>query len=137
MSEIYEDRDFYRPIATPYDVEVALNPNATPTPFSYSYNAFLSSSSDLPTERDELKTDVSLLTGRLRSDERSESEEEVSGVVCVKPKGTVATNAGYGAGYLSQRTWKGLEQNLGQSAAKEVEEGLSGLAGAYENEPMA
>lgn len=129
MSEIYDDRDFYRPIVTPYDLEMALNSNATHSEFTYSYNAILSSSGSIQEESDEEKTDVSLLTGKLRTNEYKEETEGFTGAVALKAEGAVAIDTGYGAGFLAGRSWRGLEQNLGQGEVKIVEEGLSGLAG--------
>ena len=39
-----------------------------------------------------------------------------------------------GAGYLQNRSWKGLEQNLGQTEVKKATEGERGIAMGYEKE---
>jgi len=48
--------------------------------------------------------------------------------------GLVVANVHTGAGYLQNRSWKGLEQNLGQTQVKKAGEGQRGIAMGYENE---
>lgn len=137
MSEIYDSRDFYKPIVTPYDVELALNANYNKNlKFSYDYNNFLNDSEIICAQESD-RTDVSLLTNTVRSlgkednvPENSSSDKQIA----VKPDGTVATSDDFGAGYLSSRTWKGLEQKLGQTEAELATEGRKGLAEKYLNE---
>lgn len=139
MNEIYDSRDFYKPIVTPYDVEMALNPNTSDLQFTYDYNKYLNNLDSISTlKMTEEETDVSLLTGKLRSnrpDVQSESEKTDSdSQIAVKTEGILALNSNFGAGYLSGRSWKGLEQNLGQSEVTLAEEGRNGIAQGYQNE---
>lgn len=116
---VYENREFYKPIATPFDVEVALNPEAANLGFSYDYNSYL------------LVNDVAEVNV-LKDNEDSSSNTAIA----VKNDGTVALDHHFGAGYLAQRSWKGLQQNLGESEVKLVEEGRKGIAFGYESEPI-
>lgn len=131
MSEIYESRDFYKPIATPFDVEAALNldPDKS-TNFTLDYNAFLNDAKVVTCS----EPTVSLLTNKLRI---SKPEEHVKinndTSLAVKDVGTVALNNS-GAGYLLQRSWQGLEQNLGQTEAHLAKEGRDGIPLHYKNE---
>lgn len=140
MSDVYDNRDFYRPIVTPYDVEIALNPAAsTDVPFSYNYNTFLSSAEEITeTDFESGKSDVSLITGKMRTsetkcEERRDTEEE-SGV-SLRSEGALLSRSDCGAGFLSARTWKGLEQNLGAGDVQLAQEGLTGIATNYKSEP--
>lgn len=138
-SEIYEDKDFYKPIATPYDLEIALNPNSDRNLiFSYDFNQFLKK--DFETEElhgnDDLKADVSLLTNKIRSYISEDVTDDQTNTIVLKNEGTVAVNFNYGAGYLSERSWKGLEQNLGQTEAELAQEGRTGIAYKYSNEDL-
>lgn len=36
--------------------------------------------------------------------------------------------------YLSQRSWKGLEQNLGETPVADIQQGRKGIASVYEDE---
>ncbi|KAB0791422.1 hypothetical protein PPYR_03222 [Photinus pyralis] len=129
MNEIYDSREFYKPIVTPYDVEVALNEAATSHDFTYNYNDYLSDAEIRPKE----DADVSLITGALRSSTLEETAEE-STEIAVRNDGTVALNTSFGAGFLAQRNWKGLEQNLGQDEVELASEGRRGIAQGYSNE---
>ncbi|KAJ8950767.1 hypothetical protein NQ318_011260 [Aromia moschata] len=140
LSEIYESRDFYKPIATPFDVEIALNRTTDRNiKFSLDYNAFLNENIELQGIRydETLEGDVSLLTNRVRTvalEENFAAGDTGDMQVALKTDGTVALNTSYGAGYLAERTWKGLEQNLGQTEAEVAQKGRSGIAQKYKNE---
>lgn len=129
MNDVFESRDFYQPIVTPFDVEIALNNKPPDTPFSYDYNHYLDFSEAIAVSTDENKGDVSLITGRVRANEE-EIGEVAGNQVALKDDGTVAVNSVF----LNARTWKGLEQNLGQTEVKLAEEGRSGTAFSYSNE---
>lgn len=131
MNEIYESRDYYKPLVTPYDVEIALNSNAKDVNFSYDYNSFINAS-NLDNLEVDLNEDVSLLTGNVRSN-RTDDEKLEENSAIVKKEGSVVE---YGAGFLQNRTWRGLEQNLGQTEVKLAEEGRRGIAGGYNNEQV-
>lgn len=135
MNEIYDSRDFYKPVVTPYDVEVALNSNAK-IQFTYDFNSYLSNLDErVGLAKNENETDVSLLTGKLRSNApANESIEEISGDSQVAVKGHGSLSVYFGAGYLNDRFWKGLEQNLGATDVKLAEEGRKGIAQGYDNE---
>jgi len=139
MNEIYDSREFYKPIVTPYDVEMALNANASDLQFSYDYNRYLNNLDDLNTiKMDDNETDVSLLSGKVRSnlpqEENQENAIKDSIQVALKCEGTLAVNSNFGAGFLNERSWKGLEQDLGRTEVKMAEEGRKGIATEYENE---
>ncbi|KAF5281697.1 hypothetical protein FQA39_LY17718 [Lamprigera yunnana] len=138
MNEIYDSREFYKPIVTPYDMEVALNPHWTESQFSYDYNTYLSDSEITKEDVQGLQTDVSLITGKLRGINVVEENEEIknSFEIVTKTDGTVAVNSNFGAGFLSQRSWKGLEQNLGFDKPNVVTEGRTGVAQSYKSEPL-
>nr|XP_022899702.1 2-(3-amino-3-carboxypropyl)histidine synthase subunit 2 [Onthophagus taurus] len=130
-SNIFESRDFYKPIVTLYDVELALN--STEKRFSYEINSdFLD---------DDFKTtdinnpDVSLISGDVRW-RQNEEEVEIGGdkEVVVKDKGTMMLANNSGGEFLSGRSFKGLEQKLGETEVKIAKEGRKGIAQGYKNE---
>ncbi|XP_017781332.1 PREDICTED: diphthamide biosynthesis protein 2 [Nicrophorus vespilloides] len=130
MNEIYESRDFYRPIVTPYDVEVALNSNAsTDLKFSYDFNSSIAHDSDNLAATD--KSDVSLISGNIRYNSEIKMNEE-SRLVLKESSGALIES--HGAGFLANRSWTGLEQNLGQTEVMLAVDGRSGIAQGYANE---
>ncbi|XP_057671047.1 2-(3-amino-3-carboxypropyl)histidine synthase subunit 2 [Diorhabda carinulata] len=134
MSEIYCNRDFYKPIAVPFDVEVALN--ADPErhqDFTFNFNDFIDKCGIKTSS--ESRGDVSLLTNKLRLPNTKEStnNDEDNQSLALKSSGTLALQSS-GAGYLAQRSWQGLEQKLGQTEVRLAKEGRSGIASQYENE---
>ncbi|XP_060533166.1 2-(3-amino-3-carboxypropyl)histidine synthase subunit 2 [Cylas formicarius] len=137
MNEIYESREFYRPIVTPFDIELALNPSTNGIQFSYDYNAYLKDVDDIGSiKMDENETDVSLLTGKVRTANIVQEElPAMSGdELALKTDGIIALRSNFGAAFLAEKTWKGLEQNLGETEVKLAEPGRKGLAQSYENE---
>lgn len=141
MNEIFDSRDFYQPLVTPYDVEVALNPNVNGINFSYDFNSSLQLDVELNKTEilDSLKSDVSLLTGKIRNLEEEQDNNfptSNDGTVALKSDGILAVSSNYGAGYLNDRTWKGLEQNLGKNEVSLAIEGKKGTAQGYDNEPL-
>ncbi|CAG9854447.1 unnamed protein product [Phyllotreta striolata] len=133
MNEIYESRDFYKPIATPFDIEIALNRNADSiSDFTYDYNAFLGNTEIA--SNTEAVGDVSLLTNKLRVPVTTEEiKDPEDTTVAVKDAGTIALSNS-GAGYLAQRSWQGLEQNLGRTEPHLAKEGRDGIPLHYRNE---
>jgi diphthamide biosynthesis protein 2 len=127
LNEIYDSRDFYKPIVTMYDVEVALNPSSSSLNFSYDYNDVISRPiSDVISDF----SDVSLLTGTIRGG----SNVSMGSELVAKQEGAVALNTTHGAGFLAARSWKGLERDLGRSEVKMAEEGRRGIAQQYSEE---
>lgn len=136
MSEIYDSRDFYKPIVTPYDIEMALNTkHETNLKFSYDFNNFVENSEISGQCTD--SADVSLLTNAVRSygEENLPENLKSNSQIAIKSETTIATNSDFGAGYLLARTWKGLEPQLGKNEPEIANEGQRGLAGKYKNEP--
>ncbi|EFA05560.1 2-(3-amino-3-carboxypropyl)histidine synthase subunit 2 [Tribolium castaneum] len=126
LNEIYDSRDYYKPIVTIYDVEMALNPAPEGLEFTYDYNDVITRPlNDVTSD----PNDVSLLTGRIRGTSTIQGAELVS-----KEAGTVALNTNHGAGFLANRTWKGLERDVGGDEVKMASEGRRGIAQSYNDE---
>lgn len=135
MSEIYESRDFYKPIATPFDLEMALNSNfEKATKFSYDYNHFLEENFNVELVGNQnLESDISLLTNNIRLYKSEDIVNKIDSLV-IKDNGTISVKSNHGIGYLSERSWQGLEQNLGQTDVELAQEGKTGIAQKYKNE---
>ncbi|MGH0163597.1 UNVERIFIED_CONTAM: hypothetical protein FKN15_077074 [Acipenser sinensis] len=136
--------EFYRPVVTPFEMEVACNKNREWTgEYVTSFRDLLPgacSHVEFPNpdpDADGDDTDVSLITGALRSSywNNSESQDNLPGSSLVQrnPTLTVAqTNPA--ASFLASRSWQGLEQKLGETPVTKAVEGKRGIAIAYEEE---
>ncbi|RZC34690.1 diphthamide biosynthesis protein 2 [Asbolus verrucosus] len=127
LNDIYDNRDYYKPIVTMYDVEMALNPSSEGLGFTYDYNDFLSRPISEVVDNN---GDVSLLTGKIRGN----FDDTVGAELVAKGEGVVALNTAHGAGFLAARSWKGLERGLGENEVKMAEEGRRGIAQHYSEE---
>lgn len=132
-NDLYSNRDFYKPLVYPYELEVALNSNREP----YFTTHVTDFDELLPGKRhycdiDHVKeeTDVSLITGKIRETRIDASQGESTDLVT--KQNWALENIGQN---LQDRSWKGLEQKLGETEVKIAEEGRKGIPLQYNNEP--
>lgn len=132
-NDLYSARDFYKPIVYPYELEVALNSNREPyfTTHVTDYDQLL------PGRRhycdiDHIKeiTDVSLITGKIR-ETKVDSHGGTSTDLAEKQNWALESIGQN----LQDRSWKGLEQKLGETEVKKTEQGRKGIPLQYSNEP--
>ncbi|CAK1544384.1 unnamed protein product [Leptosia nina] len=131
-NNLYDSRDFYQPIVYPYELEVAFNSNQEDylTTHVTNYDELLSGgkhNKDIAEVTE--STDVSLVTGKLRE------TKIVSTSACtdlVEKQNWEIDNIGFN---LKSKSWRGLEQKLGETEVKQVEKGRDGLPLQYSNEP--
>lgn len=132
-NDLYSNRDFYKPLVYPYELEVALNSNREPY-----FSTHVTDYDDLlPGKRhycemDHVKeaTDVSLITGKIR--ETNVGSTITSSMALEEKQNWALENIGQN---LQDRSWKGLEQKLGETEVKEAEQGRKGIPLHYANEP--
>jgi diphthamide biosynthesis protein 2 len=132
-NDLYSNRDFYKPIVYPYELEVALNSNREPyfTSHVTDYDDLLPGKRHhCDIEHVKEGTDVSLVTGKIRETKVGHSSE--IGMELEAKKNWALENIGQN---LHDRSWKGLEQKLGETEVKNVEEGRKGIPLQYSNEP--
>ncbi|XP_068603889.1 2-(3-amino-3-carboxypropyl)histidine synthase subunit 2 [Brachionichthys hirsutus] len=142
-NSLLDSSEFYRPVVTPFEMEVACNKErAWSGEYVTSFQELLPggrSHVPLADEQEEAdETDVSLITGALRSrnllpGEPAAAASRGSSVVLRSQTLTVA-NANAAASFLAQRSWRGLEQKLGETPVVEAVKGRRGVAIAYEEE---
>ncbi|CEP19828.1 hypothetical protein [Parasitella parasitica] len=155
-NSLIDSKEFYRPIVTPFELEIALIrdlewtgnyvtdfskllPQLRTDGFSYDEEQDQDASSDE-------EPHFSLITGQYRSGPfpRTKSNRDDSGELLtstltdltLKSKEnslSLLLNSTAGE-YLRNRTYRGLEANVGQDEAASVQEGLSGIARGYVNE---
>uniref|UniRef100_A0A182NVE3 2-(3-amino-3-carboxypropyl)histidine synthase subunit 2 n=1 Tax=Anopheles dirus TaxID=7168 RepID=A0A182NVE3_9DIPT len=151
-NDIFTSRDFFRPLLSVYEAEMALNPTwserlctagyttnfAELLPDGRLYSDVEEVAAAIETGENALAPDVSLVTGRTRDGARRNTpkpvEQDGSGMeVALKGKNEVALISS--ADHFANRSWQGLEQNLGKDEPALVQEGRSGLPIQYRNDP--
>ncbi|XP_060920850.1 2-(3-amino-3-carboxypropyl)histidine synthase subunit 2 isoform X2 [Labrus mixtus] len=138
---LLDSSEFYKPVVTPFEMEVACNKKRE---WSEEYvtdfrHLLPGGRSHVPLaeqqEDEEEEPDVSLITLSLRSHNLllSEPAERSCGssVVLRNQTLTVANSA---ASFLAERSWRGLEQKLDETPVVKAVKGRRGIAIAYEEE---
>ncbi|CAM5136573.1 unnamed protein product [Eretmochelys imbricata] len=141
QNSLLDSRDFYRPVVTPYELELACNParewsSLYVTDFRDLLPggcAHVGFPDTVPGEGD--VPDVSLITGELRAAGLSSSPapSSSSALACRNPALALA-EISPAASFLESRSWRGLEQQLGQTPVTKAVPGRRGIAIAYEDE---
>ncbi|CAL9697721.1 unnamed protein product [Knipowitschia caucasica] len=139
-NSLIDSTEFYKPVVTPFEMEVACNPNREWTEeYVTDFRHLLpggQSHVPLAELKDYAEADVSLISGALRRqclDSESDLAPESSSVVLRNQTMSVAsTNSA--ASFLSGRSWQGLEKKLGETPVVKAVEGRRGIAIAYEDE---
>ncbi|XP_058501916.1 2-(3-amino-3-carboxypropyl)histidine synthase subunit 2 [Solea solea] len=139
---LLDSSEFYKPVVTPFEMEVACNKNREwSEEYVTDFRHLLPGGQSHVPLTDQLEdsedTDVSLITGALRSHGVSNSEPVVSShgssVVLRNQNLTIATT-NPAASFLAERSWRGLEQKLGETPVVKAVKGRRGIAIAYEEE---
>ncbi|XP_056389060.1 2-(3-amino-3-carboxypropyl)histidine synthase subunit 2 [Hyla sarda] len=144
-NSLLDSSEFYRPIVTLDEMEVACNPAREwggrcitdfreLLPGGPAHVAFPKINPE-----DAERTDVSLITGELRSllflsSAEKGSEEEPRTSLVQRNSTTAVAELGPAASFLSSRSWHGLDKALGQTPVVRAVEGRRGIAIAYEDE---
>ncbi|XP_051266486.1 2-(3-amino-3-carboxypropyl)histidine synthase subunit 2 [Dicentrarchus labrax] len=139
-NSLLDSSEFYKPVVTPFEMEVACNKKREwseeyVTDFRHLLPGGQSHVPLADQQQEDDDTDVSLITGALRSQNLliSEPAESSCGssVVLRNQTLTVANSA---ASFLAERSWRGLEQKLGETPVVKAGKGRRGIAIAYEEE---
>ncbi|XP_076840859.1 2-(3-amino-3-carboxypropyl)histidine synthase subunit 2 [Brachyhypopomus gauderio] len=144
-NSLLDSSEFYRPVVTPFEMEVACNKHREWNgEYITDFRDLLpggSSHVDFPnpdkSANDEDVTDVSLITGALRSSCLNSSDlpnTSSSSSLVVRNQTLTIANTSTAASFLAGRSWQGLEPKLGDSPVVKAVEGRRGIAIAYEEE---
>ena len=135
-NSVVGSKEFMQPVITPFELDVALNRDR-----DWATGEFHADFQDLLPEGKSFKefygygadvTDVSLITGRLRTTGLGVDAENKA---VVTQKTTLAVLHTEGGGqYLAERSWQGLEQKLGETPLQKADKGRMGTAMGYEGE---
>lgn len=140
-NSLLDSSEFYRPVVTPFEMELACNRHREWTgEYVTDFRDLLpggSSHVGLPepnqSNNEEETTDVSLITGALRTSGLTSCTLQSSSLVPRNQTLTVA-NTNTAASFLAGRSWQGLEPMLGQTPVVKAVKGRRGIAIAYEEE---
>ncbi|WAR24696.1 DPH2-like protein [Mya arenaria] len=137
-NSLLDSSEFYRPVVTPYEMELACNTERKWTgEYPTDFHQLLEGGNHFKPIPDTLvtdDTDISLVTGRLRF--TGLGDVEAGTAVMVRDDSlTVATQAESAGEYLGMRSWQGLEQKLGETPVTKAVEGQRGIAMGYSTEP--
>ncbi|XP_022609749.1 2-(3-amino-3-carboxypropyl)histidine synthase subunit 2 [Seriola dumerili] len=141
-NSLLDSSEFYKPVVTPFEMEVACNKNREwSEEYVTDFRRLLPGGqshvplADQQEEGDE--TDMSLITGALRSHNLLSMEPAVSSYgssVVLRNQTLTVANTNSAASFLAERSWRGLEQKLGETPVVKAVEGRRGIAIAYEEE---
>lgn len=139
-NSLIDSSEFYKPVVTPFEMELACNSN-----FEWDGSYVTNFTELLPggssyrelVVPDEEVADVSLVTGKMRNIGLSKDQPETMSSVVLRSEALgVATIPAESAGeYLSNRSWQGLDQQLGQTPVVKAVEGQFGIAAGYTENP--
>ncbi|KAF8757159.1 2-(3-amino-3-carboxypropyl)histidine synthase subunit 1 [Rhizoctonia solani] len=148
-NSVIESKEFYRPIVTPFELEIALGADRSWTgEYILDFDRILSSRKvdAVPDERDSDedpdRPSFSLVTGTYRHAKRYiDPKDAVAGAdsggqaVALRNNESALSQAIATAGseFLHSRSFQGLEQRLGQDEPAVLEQGRSGIAKGYED----
>ncbi|XP_057680482.1 2-(3-amino-3-carboxypropyl)histidine synthase subunit 2 [Corythoichthys intestinalis] len=138
---LLDSSEFYRPVVTPFEMEVACNRNREwSAQYVTDFRHLLPGGPNyvpLPKELEECdETDVSLITGAMRSYKLDcdLAESSNSSSLVLRNHTLTVANSNSAASFLATRSWRGLEQKLGETPVGKAVEGRRGIAIAYEEE---
>lgn len=138
-NNIYTSREFYKPLLSIFEVELALNPawhEKYPDFYSVDFKEILPNGDYYRNPKDihVEEFDVSLVSGKVRSFKAMTLENGNTGSLQVEKKHNQLMESSSSTTF-QERTWTGLDPTLGQQEPAKITKGRSGIAIKYtENE---
>ncbi|NWI68535.1 DPH2 synthase, partial [Todus mexicanus] len=143
QNSLLDSSDFYRPVVTPYELELACNPAREWTGnYLTDFRDLLPGACahvELPPAVPEAEAvpDISLITGEMRAarlcDPPAPQLPPSTALAC-RDQTRALAEISPAASFLESRSWRGLEQQLGQTPVAKAVQGRRGIAIAYEDE---
>jgi len=138
-NSLIDSKEFYKPIITPYELEIAcLKGREWTGDYLTDFRDLLPGSQhfvDYNEENSEDEPEYSLITGKLRTN-NNDSESICTDLATRNESNSLVTAPAKSASeYLATRTWQGLQIQSGKTEVVSAVEGRSGIAMNYVNEP--
>ncbi len=135
-NSLLDSKEFFKPIITPFELDVALNQNREWNgDFISNFRDILPGGRHYKTfAKGDTEADFSLITGRMRSNQTRDSDPMGSHALVAQDTRVATLHQMGGGDFLAQRSWQGLEQNLGETPVTLAVEGQKGIAWGYANE---
>lgn len=135
-NDIFDSKDYYKPMLTPFEVELAFNNSRKfSTNYCLDFRQLLPGGFNYVEFKPTDDSDVSMLSNEIRNTNKVNCTIDKMDTVACKADGTVAIGKS-GANFLLNRSWQGLEQKLGENTIEVATKGRSGLPISYDNEPV-
>jgi diphthamide biosynthesis protein 2 len=136
-NSLYNSREFYKPLISVFEVEMALNPawsNQLPDTYSTDFREVLPEGKLHKSFNEAMisSTDISLVTGKVRSYENEEDEASGGGDGTLMERGNNQISEIDSLNKFQDRTFRGLDTRLGLDAPSKIEKGRKGIAMRYE-----
>ncbi|XP_063704681.1 2-(3-amino-3-carboxypropyl)histidine synthase subunit 2 [Culicoides brevitarsis] len=137
---LYNSKEFYKPLVSVFEIEMAWNPawkDQLPDTYCTDFTQLLPNGKLY--KRDENakfdENDISLVSGRVRHIASGEKPENGCQQLQELSKNQVAVTQA--ADVFNERSWKGLDPELGKNDPAKIEQGRKGIAIRYEENPKS
>ncbi|KAF8517621.1 diphthamide biosynthesis protein [Gautieria morchelliformis] len=148
QNSVVDAKEFLRPIVTPFELFLSLSPEPSwPGNYILDFEHVVehqaaTNSKDDGNERDADEPVFSLVTGKYRHPKRYDQgdsfsllpDDDLTVILRNTETAVTRTSESAGADFLKQRTFKGLEQRLGEDGPSVLEQGRSGIARGYQDD---
>ena len=133
-NSLLDSKEYLKPVITPFELDVALNSDREWTGHYYAnFKDLLPGGKEYSEfQKCQKETDFSLVSGKIRVNEENAEEGGENALATQETRISILHKSG-GGEFLSQRSWQGLEQKLGETSASLIVEGQTGIASGYVN----
>jgi len=139
---VFDSVDYFKPVVSPYELDLALNKEREwgewgEDGYQTDFRVLLPGSKFYRDFSADNEADFSLVTGKMRNTNRGggggEGEDEGSSRFALATQDTRVSvlHQDGGGEFLSQKSWQGLEQKLGQTPVTKAVEGQTGIPMEY------
>ena len=133
-NSLLDSKEYLKPVITPFELDVALNSDREWTGHYYAnFKDLLPGGKEYSEfQKCQKEADFSLVSGKIRvSEKNSEAEGGSENALATQETQISILHKSGGGEFLSQRSWQGLEQKLGETSASLFVEGQTGIASGY------
>jgi diphthamide biosynthesis protein 2 len=137
-SSLIDSKELNKPIITVYELEMAYNcARLWGEEYVVDYKQLLENNEHfVALKLSDQEADVSLITGGGRVLKREGDVAQNAETALLSRDNAMAVSSYSASEFLKNRSWTGLQQNLGQDEVKKAIEGTKGIAAGYESEPV-